>query len=900
MKIVYCKTCCKYVLDRRKELATTVECPSCSTLISDGVNSYDCDSLGRTIYAAAAVGGSMNSVEPKRLVALMADISPTLNRETRMFSKVFDASCAGLAMQMLQDDSIEAESAAKRIKAILVNEEGLSEIWADSISSSLHIAALYLRNAPLPEIEELEQELSTSISQSGHKIEQMKAKSDESSGEANRKLYQGYENSGESSKGANISALLDRGFMALEDEEWGRAINFFDQVLNSDSRNADAYLGLTMEEGRCRTKNELVQAYTLPGSQLRRSKYFAKFKQFGNSDVQKWIQTLEEEAERRKIEKEKADNQARIAKQEAEDRARKERVEREAAIKKQLPAIRMKMEATAHMLSAHNHTVALTEDGKTLATGYNNRGQCKTEYWEEIISVSAGYEHTIGAKRNGSVSSMGSQFHSLPDVYNWRDIVSVSAGAKHSVGLRSNGTVVAIGENEEGQCNVRSWSGIVAISAGNLHTVGLTSRGTVVAVGFNKDGQCNVGGWRNIVAISAGSNITVGLKADGTAVAVGDNYCEASNVSGWRNIVAISAGVQHVVGIKYDGTVVATGRNDRGQCNISNWRDIVAIAAGFCYTVGLTRSGKLVGTGDNSYGQLNVAGWRLFNDYDSLVQTYEVNYREKLKRKANNLQQQRDALVKESEDLKVKQSSLRGLFANHRHLTIEARLAEIRRQLEQIEPQLQTELAYVKKQELLLGFVDEEELQKINGDNSSNNQADNREGAVAIQKTIKAVIHDDPSILTAVRRCDCKRVQQLLEEGANPNYSEKNTDGEIIFPLLLAVRNKDTATARVLIQYGADVNAKVDKKGVRYPLLFECIRTNKLEIVDLFLKNGSDVSNTYCLYEAIVSARNSDIVRELLEYGASPYYSNDQGRSLADANRYAPKAVPILKQFMIP
>ena len=49
------------------------------------------------------------------------------------------------------------------------------------------------------------------------------------------------------SNGPNTIAMLDRGRMALEDGDWLKARSFFDQVLNIDSRNAEAYLGLAMQ-----------------------------------------------------------------------------------------------------------------------------------------------------------------------------------------------------------------------------------------------------------------------------------------------------------------------------------------------------------------------------------------------------------------------------------------------------------------------------------------------------------------------------------------------------------------------------------------------------------------------------------------------------------------------------
>lgn len=48
----------------------------------------------------------------------------------------------------------------------------------------------------------------------------------------------------------NVRALLDRGFMALEDGEWDKADGFFEQALNFDAKIAEAYLGKLMAELR--------------------------------------------------------------------------------------------------------------------------------------------------------------------------------------------------------------------------------------------------------------------------------------------------------------------------------------------------------------------------------------------------------------------------------------------------------------------------------------------------------------------------------------------------------------------------------------------------------------------------------------------------------------------------
>ena len=56
-----------------------------------------------------------------------------------------------------------------------------------------------------------------------------------------------------------VVALLERGNMALEDGDWAKADSFFEDVLNNDARNAQAYVGKTLAQERCRTMDALVR-----------------------------------------------------------------------------------------------------------------------------------------------------------------------------------------------------------------------------------------------------------------------------------------------------------------------------------------------------------------------------------------------------------------------------------------------------------------------------------------------------------------------------------------------------------------------------------------------------------------------------------------------------------------
>jgi len=56
----------------------------------------------------------------------------------------------------------------------------------------------------------------------------------------------------------NAVALLKRGNMALEDGEWQKADEFFEEVLNQDAECAEAYLGKALAAEKCRNLDEFV------------------------------------------------------------------------------------------------------------------------------------------------------------------------------------------------------------------------------------------------------------------------------------------------------------------------------------------------------------------------------------------------------------------------------------------------------------------------------------------------------------------------------------------------------------------------------------------------------------------------------------------------------------------
>lgn len=59
--------------------------------------------------------------------------------------------------------------------------------------------------------------------------------------------------------GANGTAFLKRGYMAIEDGEWSKATDFFEQVLNINAEDGQAYWGELLAQYQCKNTDELAQ-----------------------------------------------------------------------------------------------------------------------------------------------------------------------------------------------------------------------------------------------------------------------------------------------------------------------------------------------------------------------------------------------------------------------------------------------------------------------------------------------------------------------------------------------------------------------------------------------------------------------------------------------------------------
>ena len=455
--------------------------------------------------------------------------------------------------------------------------------------------------------------------------------------------------------GPTTDALLKRGHMFLEDENWDSANEYFDKVLDLDPECGAAYSGKLC----CELKYHTLSAVAEHPEQLeaiQASKAYQRAVQYGDPELANYIAAATEtEFRRLSVRVEQADTLSELHVLVAAFQKLNGRPDTEAQIEKccqkmdqlrekklsALAAVRARIAPAAGRLAfngsvvigvkpngsvildgpglkkdyhdavawknitavaaSSSHIMGLKADGTVVTAGkpeYLNLGQCDLEDWQDIAGIAAGSSRSIGVKRDGTALFKGISTLDYGNMSSWTGIVAAASGMSHTVGLRSDGTVVTVGGSEKHLCAADSWADMVAVACGDEHTVGLRSDGTVAAVGDNESGQCNVGDWDDIVAIAAGKDYTIGVKADGTVRTAG--YYKIREAESWTEIVAVSARYTSVAGLRSDGTMVLLSTAEEKE----DPRLIYNIPSG----------------SKKKEPDFNVSGWKLFRSIDTLVE----------------------------------------------------------------------------------------------------------------------------------------------------------------------------------------------------------------------------------------------------------------------------------------
>ena len=443
--------------------------------------------------------------------------------------------------------------------------------------------------------------------------------------------------------GSNVQALLKRGNMALEDGEWSKADEFFEQVLNQDAECGAAYLGKFLARVKCRSAKAYADAfignvkanvpskknayaceedkafsascmekYTVPGilseNEIRQalkfdsgfcvtSDYYAKAAEnaraqlTADKDLMRAVKYASGEA------KTIAENLPQTLDTLRRDAEQREKVER-AAITANYRDFLTKTEA--NLEKEHPQRLKEAEDARKAEIFRRRKVKATAKKAGILAAIVAGI---VTAAVLFTVNVI------LPPV-NYSKAEKLLAAGDVKKAAISFGKCAGYQDARERSMSL--WDTIAdrkTLVANGTSIIALKIDGTAIGSSDINGDEADVSNWTDIVALSTGLAHTVGLKSNGTVVAVGQNLEGECDISDWTDIVAISAGTWSTFGLKANGTVVAIGSNEYGECDVSDWTDIVAINARTFRTVGLKADGTVVAVGWSNDGQCDVSDW---------------------------------------------------------------------------------------------------------------------------------------------------------------------------------------------------------------------------------------------------------------------------------------------------
>jgi len=163
-----------------------------------------------------------------------------------------------------------------------------------------------------------------------------------------------------------------------------------------------------------------------------------------------------------------------------------------------------------------------------------------------------------------------------------------------------------------------------------------------------------------------------------------------------------------------------------------------------------------------------------------------------------------------------------------------------------------------------------------------------------IESGISPNIRDEegvPALMLATLFADAACVELLLESGADPNQA----DNVGAMPLMWAM--PDVRKARLLIEHGADVNAKSSNLG-RTPLLIAAGYPGTVNLLELLLAHGADLhARDGADFTALAMAMQSadvEVLRFLVDRGLDPKDEVPAGALRAVYGRHRPAAIGYL------
>ena len=463
--------------------------------------------------------------------------------------------------------------------------------------------------------------------------------------------------------GANVDALLKRGYDALEDGAFDEAKGFFNDALNGNAESAEAYLGLFMSEIESRDRSEARQKYI--AGDYNENRFWKRAKQYSKGDcsivLTEWENgrnarlQCEADEERRRQEEEQRKLQE---EEEKRVKAKKEKENDPAAqeLKEHLASVRKKADlAESRVIADLSITLGLRENGEVVGTKviddeYNifNNGKDKATGWKNMKAIYSPVadSHIIGLKNDGSVIVTrdrnglldGEDYEVRGSVISqWKNIKEMRMSLTGTViGIKKDGTVLAcdtkshiemIGKTDTSQ--LQNISGMVCTWPRNIFrkqdgTLAVAEEPPIPNIYFPWE---EISSWTGIVSICKANTRWIGIKEDGTLVATKyhgkgspdlpeeESYDYWNEIRDWFGIVMMENVGDRIIGLTEYGDVLSTKvivpKNHEDVIdipweNVLCWKEVAKLYVGYVggIAAALLKDGEIVYTnyhGDREY-----------------------------------------------------------------------------------------------------------------------------------------------------------------------------------------------------------------------------------------------------------------------------------------------------------
>lgn len=152
MKQLKCLKCSKIWYVDDADLNSVNTCPFCSSQIRCKGTIGNIDTLGKAIYQAISTGGLDLLTSSERISGYLMDLLPDQRKEIRIFTKTFDEDYLSMYRNAFKQTENDINVTMNKLRSVFVEEEGLSDTWANMLCENCQMAIAYYQGKGIPDI----------------------------------------------------------------------------------------------------------------------------------------------------------------------------------------------------------------------------------------------------------------------------------------------------------------------------------------------------------------------------------------------------------------------------------------------------------------------------------------------------------------------------------------------------------------------------------------------------------------------------------------------------------------------------------------------------------------------------------------------------------------------------